>query len=158
MSFLGLLLVYELGITVLKWHFDNLGESIFSFWGSVEWGLCHEVGIVLCFIMPFIFYEFVKSNNYYLAIISILKIGIIIGGIVLTTSRGTYVCGFLEAILLTIISLCLKQKLKIFKIIVVLSIVAIGIIRISLKINFIETFEKLKEKVFYMGIGLNSRD
>lgn len=158
-SSLSFLLFYEMAVTVLKWHFDNPSESIFSFWGYVGWGLCNEVGIVLCFILPFIFFELIKSNNYKLSILSLIKLFVAFAGIILTTSRGSYVCAFLEGLILFIVLIFSKNKLKLFKILSILSIAILALIFICIKFNIVDIFNSVKEKIFNNEYGfLNGRD
>lgn len=158
-STLALLLSYELFVTVLKWHIENPNENIFSFWGYIGWGLCNEAGIVLCFIIPFIFYELIKANTYKLSIITLLKLFIAFGGIILTTSRGSFVCAAIEGISLFIVLLISKNNHKFFKLSTFLTIVLLAIAFICIKFNLIDVLKSIRDKIFDNEFGfLNGRD
>lgn len=157
-TWLSVLITFELGIRVFEWLNENPGENILNFWGYLGWGLCNEAGIVLCFIMPFSVYELYKSNSYSYSIISILKIGIMIVGIVLTTSRGAYLFGLVEFVILAIIFLLSNSKLKNYKITISLLFISLMIAILSLKINYVELFEEVKNVVFSKHLDGNGRE
>ncbi len=154
---LALLITYELCVTVLNWHFEYPEENIMDFWGYIGWGLCNEAGIVLCFIMPFVFYEIIKSNKMVLSLVSITKLFVLILGIILTTSRGTFLFGGIEFILLSILFLILKCEKKLFKISTLIfgGAIAIVVIAMITKNNFISD---IINSVFSMKFDSNGRD
>jgi len=158
LTWLGVLIGFELIISVIKVHFNEPELNLLSYWYYIGWGLCNEAGIVLCFIMPFSVYELYKSNNMKLSILSASKLLFLLLSIFLTTSRGSYIIGGVEFILLMIVLMITKNELKPFKISLIIFPIIIGglfIINLLGGANFINS---IKEEVFYQGIGINGRD
>ena len=94
MSYLCLLLSLECFVMVLR--LKDTVENIFDLWYYMGWGLCNEAGIMICFSLPFIFYLMAKCDNKKMLIINNAKVIIALVGILLTTSRGSYIFGFIE--------------------------------------------------------------
>ena len=158
LTWLGILIGFELIISVIKVHFNEPELNLLSYWYYIGWGLCNEAGIVLCFIMPFSIYELYKSNNMKLSILSASKLLFLLLSIFLTTSRGSYIIGGVEFILLMIVLMITKNELKPFKISLIIFPIIIGglfVINLLGGANFIDS---IKEEVFYQGIGINGRD
>jgi len=142
-TWLAVLLTFELAISVLRLHIEEPEKNILSFWFYIGWGLCNEAGIVLCFIIPFIFYEFIKTNNIWFACISLSKIAIAVIGIVLTTSRGSLLFGGVEILLLFVSLFFIKFNNKTNKICLLVLFGTIG-----LMLALIITKNKLIEDIF----------
>lgn len=157
-SYLSLLITYELGVTLLKWHYNNPDQSIFEFWSYIGWGLCNEAGIVLCFILPFIFYELFNAKNKIISIISILKYLIAIGGILISMARGSYICGTLISFSFLLFLIFKKNKLRLFKISIIFSIVILALIILFVKFDFIDLFKNTVLKIFEKGFDGNGRN
>ncbi len=158
LSWLSVLITYELVISAIRFHIDNPDESILDFWAYIGWGLCNEAGIMLCFLMPFVFYEFFKSKTMSMSLISLFKIFLLIGGILVTTSRGSILFGGLEAISLFILSLILKYDNKKMKLL--FSFLAISLI-VSVAMVFINRTSILEDViniVFHYKFTANGRD
>ena len=157
-SYLAILITYELVVTLIRWHYDNLEESIFSFWSYIGWGLCNEAGIVLCFILPFIFYELFKANTKTISVISIIKLLIALGGIVITMARGSYLCGGLITFILSLVLIFKKNDYRLFKIITLLAIVIVALVVIQFKVNVFKYIVDFISKVFEKKLSANGRN
>lgn len=152
------LIGYEIIITVVKMHLENPEENILSFWYYIGWGLCNEAGIMLCFIMPFIFYEFIKSNKIYLTLFSIFKMFFLLLCIVLTTSRGAILIGGIEFVLLSIILLIIKyedKKIKLTYFITSCSMAVVAGMAIIVRTNLLDN---VSSNIFYDKLGANGRE
>lgn len=157
-SSLVFLIGYEIITTVIKMHFENPEESILSFWYYIGWGLCNEAGIMLCFIMPFIFYEFIKSNKIYITLFSIFKMLFLLLCIVLTTSRGAILFGGIEFALLSIVLLIIKyddKKIKLTYFITLCSMVVVVGMAIIVRTNILDN---ISANIFYDKLGANGRE
>ncbi len=86
-------------------------DSIFDLWYYLGWGLCNEAGIMICFSIPFIFYLLSKSNKILPFIAQFIKITFVLVGVLLTTSRGAYLCAFGETFIL-MIALIFTTKIR----------------------------------------------
>ncbi len=157
LSHLSLLITIELVISVVKLKIQNPDQNILSFWYYIGWGLCNEAGIMLCFIMPFIFYELIKSDTLCLSLISIFKIGISLIGIVLTGSRGTLLFGGLEIVALVILLFVFKFPLKKEKLSFLSFIFFIGLTGI-ITLTKGELFTDIFNNIFEMDLDSNGRD
>ena len=158
LTWLAFLIGFELLISVIKIHIAQPELSLLSYWYYIGWGLCNEAGIMLCFIMPFTFYELYKSNKTSLSIISCVKLLFLLASIFLTTSRGSYIIGGIEFVLLFLVLAISKNELKSFKISFIIFPIMIGglfVIKLLGGANFINN---IKEQVFAQGIGINGRD
>lgn len=158
MSSLLFLIGYEIIITVIKMHLENPDENILSFWYYLGWGLCNEAGIMLCFIMPFIFYEFIKSNKIYITLFSIFKMFFLLLCIVLTTARGAILFGGIEFALLSIVLLIIKyenKKIKLTYFITLCSMVVVAGMAIIVRTSILDDFHA---NIFYQNLGANGRD
>lgn len=127
LSNLALLIFFETAVTVYNMHIKNPDSSIFSFNYSLGWGISNEAGIMLCFCIPFIFYEFIKSDKIYTTLFSIFKIVIAMLGILLTSSRLAVMFGLVEFISLTVVMIIFSRE-KIYKIAYLLLIILIGLL------------------------------
>ena len=156
LSWLSVLITVELFLAVLKLKQENPDQNILSFWYYIGWGLCNEAGIMLCFIMPFIIYELIKSNTLLTSLIAIIKIIITLGGIFLTTSRGTLLFGGLELLSFGVIMCILKYDLKLTKLSLLLFIFAIGLTGISILTNG-SFYKDIFNNIFELNLDGNGR-
>lgn len=157
-SWLSLLITYELVISAIRFHMENPDESILDFWAYIGWGLCNEAGIILCVIMPFVFYEFYQSKLMIMSLISLLKILIVFGGIAVTTSRGSILFGGLEAAALLSLSLILKYDYKKMKLAFLFLTFSIIISAAMIYINKTTIIEDVKNIIFHYKLTANGRD
>lgn len=151
MSYLCLLLSLECFVMVLR--LKDTVENIFDLWYYMGWGLCNEAGIMICFSLPFIFYLMAKCDNKKMLIINNAKVIIALVGILLTTSRGSYIFGFIEIIglyLIIIFNGKLKKEIK-------LMIIAQGIVAFILVIAFSGSIVDVVDTVFPKGLDNNGR-
>ncbi len=158
LSWLGVLIGFELIISVIKIHFNDPELNLLSYWYYIGWGLCNEAGIMLCFIMPFTVYELYKSNNIKLSILSAFKLLFLLLSIFLTTSRGSYIFGGVEFISLMIVLFVTKNDLKSFKISLIIFPIMLGGLLIINMLGGARFINDIKNEVFYQGIGINGRD
>ncbi len=124
-SWIAMLIVCELASELYACYLTNTDRNILSWWYYIGWGLCNEAGIVLCFIMPFIFYEMYKAKKLPFTLVSLIKIFILLVGILITESRGALLFGGFEFTCLLIVLIILKtpnKLVKVFSIILVLEI------------------------------------
>ena len=155
-SNITLLLFFETLSTVLQMHIANPDENIFSFVYSLGWGICNEVGIMLCFFLPFVFYELIttKSTTYFL--VSLLKIILAMLGILLSSSRGAFIFGLLEFILLIVLAI-IYSKNKMFKIAIMLLSFLIIIVVIDLKLGIVNIGKDVYNVLFFDKLDDNGR-
>ena len=156
LTWLAFLLTFELFASLLVLHNQYPDQNILSFTYYIGWGLCNEAGMILCVIMPFIFYELYKSNTPSLTALSLFKLFVLLIGIILTTSRGTYLFGGLELISLLIIMLIIKYDYKLLKLSTLVFAGSIGIVFIfaMTKGKFLQD---ISSNVFTLGFGSNGR-
>ncbi len=156
-SWLAMLISYELISSVIKLKLENPDQSILSFWYYIGWGLCNEAGIMLCFFMPFIIYEIIKSNKLYLFIIAIFKIFILLFAILLTTSRGSLLFGGIEFFLFLIILCYLKYDMKQIKICVMFLLLVLSFF-ILMAITNNKLIDDIIQNIFNLKFDDNGRD
>lgn len=89
--------------------------SIFHHSYYLGWGLCNEAGILFCLSIPFIFYLLGKQERLSGMIFQNSKILISAVGLVLTTSRGSYLFGFVEIGLLYLVLLFVGKKTRLYQ-------------------------------------------
>lgn len=155
MSYLGILLSLECGISVLQ-QMDTV-DSIFDLWYYLGWGLCNEAGIMICFAMPFVFYLIFRSSNLKDLIFQCAKVFVLLIGLLLTTSRGSYLFGGLEFVILTAIGLGKAHRKKEFRI-GVASLFLVGVLLFAIfHQSVIEEVRKMISTVFEGGLDDNGR-
>ena len=93
MALLPVILCYECYSTISLTMPED--ASIFNMWYYLGWGLCNEAGIMICMSLPFIFYLIGKSTNFVTVLYNNVKFFVAVFGIILTTSRGSYIFGLL---------------------------------------------------------------
>lgn len=167
MSFLGVLLAFECFLHVFRssynldfsllWAGVKSGD-IFSKWYYLGWGLCNEAGIMMCFSLPFTFYLLAKDDSVLLVIKNILVVLITLIGVLLTTSRGSYLCAGLISIV-SVVMLFINAKKKVFMRVLILSCLAAAIILFFSFHNYTFPFcEKMIDTVFDKGLDNNGRE
>lgn len=167
MSFLGVLLAFECFLHVFRssynldfsllWAGVKSGD-IFSKWYYLGWGLCNEAGIMMCFSLPFTFYLLAKDDSVLLVIKNILVILITLIGVLLTTSRGSYLCAGLISVV-SVVMLFINAKKKVFMRVLILSCLAVAIILFFSFHNYTFPFcEKMIDIVFDKGLDNNGRE
>ena len=167
MSFLGVLLAFECFLHVFRssynldfsllWAGVKSGD-IFSKWYYLGWGLCNEAGIMMCFSLPFTFYLLAKDDSVLLVIKNILVILLTLIGVLLTTSRGSYLCAGLISVV-SVVMLFINAKKKVFMRVLILSCLAAAIILFFSLHNYTFPFcEKMIDTVFDKGLDNNGRE
>ena len=155
MSYLGVLIACQCIIKVYYLH-PPMSE-ILNMWYYLGWGLCNEAGIMICLSIPFSFYLISKATQARVMFLHNLKIVLSIVGIILTTSRGSYLFGFSETIVLYIVTFFLtKDKFKYFNFIVYF----FSILLITIAIfgnDSIKFYNDVIEKVFVRKMDDNGR-
>lgn len=146
-SWISILIVYELAVTLYECYLTNTSRNILSWWYYIGWGLCNEAGIVLCFILPFVFYELYSAKKTSITLLITLKIFIILFGILITGSRGALLFGAIEFILLFAAIIILKTPQKSFKLSSIILISLIGLMGILTYTNY-GLFDDIMDGIF----------
>jgi hypothetical protein len=120
---------------------------------GMGWGICNEAGILMMVGIPFIFIDLIKARKLEELLIPSGKIGIILFGMFASTSRGTYIFGFVLVILLFVWTIITSKK-RISILMLMLMAIGLVLLYVHLNFGFIEFFEKIKNSIF--GSGLNS--
>ena len=152
MSYLALLLCAECLYKVLELNIPPFTTPFF-----LGWGVCNEAGIMICFSVPFIFYLICNTKRLAYIIFNTIKLLIAIIGVLLTTSRASYLCLLVGIPILFIFSLFYNKNKKIYAIysLSILIILTIFIIIYLPNINnFIKTIINTN---FSNGLESNSR-
>ena len=137
-------------------HKSNPDINILSVSYSLGWGIENEAGIMICFGIPLIIYELIKSKNSIISLFCVLKLSIAILGMILTNSRGTLVFGLFETAIFIIIMIFFSKK-RITNFIFTLLMFGLIILYVYLYYNFAKLFSDIKEYVFYNGFDNNGR-
>ncbi|MBQ7641385.1 MAG: O-antigen ligase family protein [Acholeplasmatales bacterium] len=157
LSAISVLISFECGIKVLEMHRANPDESIFNFIYSLGWGICNEAGIMLCFCMPFIFYEIIKTKNPIISLVCVLKMIISLVGIVLTASRAAVFFGFIEFFVLTILMIIFSKN-KLTNIVFLLLFLGLGILYVQLYFGIPRLFDDVKNILYNNIFDGNGRE
>lgn len=152
MSYLGLLLTGECLYKVLEL---NIKPFIQDFW--LGWGVCNEAGIMICFSLPFIFYLICNTKSLPYIFFNTLKIIIVALGVLLTTSRASYICILIGLPVLITVSLFFNKTKKAYGI-YTLSICALTVIISLFFLPQIKTIiNEIKNINFSNGLESNDR-
>ena len=155
MSYLALILSIECAIRVFE--LKDTVENIFELWYYLGWGLCNEAGIMICVSIPFIFYLIASENEIKIIFLQLLKLVISIIGVLLTTSRGSYLACFV-IVFLSVIILFFNSNRKRFIRYFILSILIVIIpILVIFSDYFLPLLNEAIDKVFYNGLDDNGR-
>lgn len=114
---LAILLSFECIISVIRIKIQ--GGSLNDIY-SLGWGICNEAGIILCMVVPFIFYKIISTNLkneiiFWLGILLFVSVGVFA-----TQSRGTYLFYTLEIGLFIMYLLFVNKKYAIISILFIL--------------------------------------
>lgn len=120
------------------------------------WGLCNEAGIMICFGLPFVFYELIKSENPIVSIIGVVKVVIAILGVIFTNSRGAFLFGSIELGIFLILMVIFSKK-KITNIVFTLLVMGLAVLYIQLNFGIAKFIDDIKENIFYNGLDNNGR-
>ena len=123
---------------------------------NMGWGVCNEAGILMMVGIPFVFIDLIKAKKLEELFIPSAKIGIILFGMFASTSRGTYIFGFVLVLLLFVWTLIISKK-RIS--ILVLMLIAISLVVLYIHLNFgiVEFYEKVKDTIFEIGLNSSGR-
>lgn len=155
MSLLGILMAGECAFKVYELK-DSVG-SIFELVYYLGWGVCNEAGIMTCFSIPFTFYLLGKTPSVkgFLGWGMVLVISLI--GLLLTTSRGAYLCGFAEVFILAIVVLFYAKRPKLYQTCFFATCLVAILFAIIFKDNVIQGIEMIIDTVFYKGLDDSGR-
>ncbi len=156
MSFLAIILTFQCLKTV--WESKDAYENILSMSYSLGWGICNEAGIMLCLSVPFIFYLVSIQNKMSGIIYHNVKIVIAVIGMVLTTSRGTYLFGVIEVLLLYFVLLFTARNKKHYTNFFFVFFLAILVVMVCFKSQIIKLVMDIKELVFAVQWSGNGRE
>lgn len=120
------------------------------------WGHCNEAGILMLFGLPFIMVGLVKADKISEMIVAIIKFLIAIVGIICSTSRGTYLFGFIEVVVLLIYTLIKSKHWKSI-LIILISCLIVGIIGIQIKIGIVKLVRDIIDLLLYRGFEFGDR-
>ncbi|MDE7263644.1 MAG: O-antigen ligase family protein [Anaeroplasmataceae bacterium] len=155
MSYLAIILACECALKVYSLRDEY--ESILQMWYYLGWGLCNEAGIMICLSIPFVFYLLGKQENLRGMIFQNFKIIIAIVGIVLTTSRGSYIFGLLEVGILYLVLLFTAKKARLYQNAFLVYSIGIIIVVLCLKSPITDLLEKILHMVFTDKLDDNGR-
>lgn len=156
MEYMAILLAFECGWKILELHFLEPNKSIFEFSYYIGWGLCNEAGIMMCFGLMFIFLNLIRKDNPLQIILSFVKIAIVVLGMLLTTSRGTYLFGALELLALLIYGgIVIKNKKLYF--ICLSAFVVVALLGVQIFVGIPRIIQSIMNYVFADNLDANGR-
>lgn len=155
MSFLGILMAGECTFKVLELK-DSV-DSIFELAYFLGWGVCNEAGIMICVSIPFTFYLLGRTTT----VKGFLGWGVVlvitIAGLLLTTSRGAYLCGFIEVIILAVILVFFAKKPKLYQACFYITSISLIVFALIFKNEVIHEIDKIIDSVFANGLNDSGR-
>ena len=124
--------------------YPNVQEHISTLIVNLGWGISNEAGIMMLFVLPFIFYRLVKDTRNY-KIIATISLIVVIGATLCTLSRGSMVIiPFMFFVLfLSYIIYLFKKKENKKKLILPISICGVLIIGLVVFLSINNNFYKL---------------
>lgn len=155
MSYLGVMLAVQCFCMIYKWK-DTV-ESILDLWYYMGWGLCNEAGIMICVSLPFTFYLLAKSTRLEDMILQNAKILITAAGLIFTNSRGSYLFGFIEIVLLVISLFFIAEKKKAYRNTMFGYAVLLLVLCIIFHDDLLRIVDKVIGTVFEHGFSDNGR-
>lgn len=155
MSFLPIILCYENAYTA--YSLKDTTDNILKLYYFLGWGLCNESGIMICMSLPFIFYLIGNNEKIYCNIYNNLKVIVAIIGIVLTTSRGSYLFGGLIIATSYFGLLFVAKDKRKYLISFMVGVVAILVLTVIFRENLFELYKKIKSLVFDHGLDNSGR-
>lgn len=165
MSYLAVILTFEcLFKTFEELNINSLAElanidisEVFKLWYYIGWGLCNEAGLMICFSLPFTFYLLMTSKSVKDMFFQNIKVFIGLVGLILSNSRGAYLCGFFEVIVLYLALLFVSNKPRMHRnFFLGLGLCIIGTVLIF-KDQTISLIDKAMDAVFKEGLDDNGR-
>lgn len=155
-EYMAILLALECVLKVYVLHKQNPTENILNFWYYLGWGLCNEAGIMMCVGLPFIFINMLKNNKLANIIIGNIKLAIVCIGMLLTTSRGTFLFGYIEFALLYVFYM-IKAPNKRNNFIGCTMVVAFFVIVIQFLFGISQVIDDIKKYIFSSSLDDNGR-
>lgn len=155
MSYLVLILTCECALKVYELK-DTVPNILYLLY-YLGWGLCNEAGIMICLSLPFTFYLLGKQESIKGMLFQNFKIIIGIIGIIFTTSRGTYLFGFLEIFILYIILMFTAKRTRTYQNLFFVYVMIILIIVTCFKETITPILEDIIHIVFNVGLDDNGR-
>ena len=155
MSYLAIILACECAFKVIE--LKDTVESILDLWYYLGWGLCNEAGIMICMSIPFAFYLMGKQEKLLGMVFQNSKIMIGALGIILTTSRGSYLFGFLEIGILYLVLMFFAKKARVYQnaFLVYFLVLVVGVI--CFRGMFTKVIESIMNNVFSNQLKDSSR-
>jgi len=118
------------------------------------WGICNEAGILLCMLHPIVAYFIINNDNLGKKFCNIIISLLIIIGILTTGSRGAYLFGIIETIILIIILIKYSKR----RILIALSLTSLFVATLAaLYITRGVSIIKLFNNTFINGMVDNGR-
>ena len=156
LSYLPLIMCLECIIGFFDYiHMNNIEPSL-NIAYTIGWGYCNEAGIMMCLSMPFVFIKLLKKESLITLISSIAVLILLPIGIIMSTSRGTFLFGFFELFVLLIICFIRSKNKKIFGSIL-FGLLVIMCIAIQISIGFVTIYNKIIHEMFRWGLDNNGR-
>ena len=156
LSSLTALISFECTFSIIQIHNTFPNRNILATPYYMGWGLCNEAGIMICFGLPFVFYELAKSDHPIISAVGVLKLVIAVIGIIFTTSRGTILFGAIEICVLTILMIIFSKK-KITNIFFLLLVLGLAVLYIELNFGLVKFVTDVKNFIFTEGLNDNGR-
>ena len=154
LSTLTALISFECAFHVITNYQENTNILAEAYY--MGWGLCNEAGIMICFGLPFVFYELIKSESPIVSALGVVKVVIATLGVIFTNSRGAFLFGSIELILFLILMIVFSKK-RITNIVFTLLVAGLAVLYIELNFGLIKFVEDIKEYIFYNGLDNNGR-
>ena len=155
-SWLAFLISYECIVKPVMMYLEDPSLNILSIIFQLGWGVCNEGGLMLCFLMPFVFYIVIKSKNIYVSMFGNAKIILILAAILLTNSRGALIFGLLEYGILMILTIIFSKE-RLFNIAFMLFFVIFVLMAINIKYGIVQFFEDIYDNVFFNQLSSSGR-
>lgn len=155
MSYLALLLTAQCIDKVIE--LKGTTESILDLWYYLGWGLCNEAGIMICVSIPFIFYLMATADSIFSLLGHHLKVIAALVGIVLTTSRGSYLFGFGETLVFYFVLLFIAKKGRAYQNFLFVFFTVGIVVVLIFKDETIDLYHKIQDLVFTHGLDSNGR-
>lgn len=153
---IALICAIECIAKVILLHEQDPNKPLLSMWYFLGWGLCNEAGIMICFGLPFLFMKTKSFSKWYEYIFFIFELAIIVVGMLVTTSRGTYLFGSILIVLLTILSFVFsKNKIK-YSLSIVVSLIIL-LVGIQLMFGLKDFVNEIIDEVFEKNLDSNGR-
>jgi len=156
MQYLCAIIATECIVKVLMMKNADPSINVLSCWYYLGWGLCNEAGIMLCMGLPFIFVDAFKFRKPYEFIILYIKLLLVGFGMLLTTSRGTYLFGMLEAVVLSIYFIYYHKK-RIHAALTICAVILAFLLTLQFTVGIDKIMVDIDKYVFTNGLSSNGR-